>query len=147
MNDWEEKKNIYTKVFSNMKVFSDMWGQASEDSENEELKRAKKELEKAKIKAEKEKTKRLLHVEAELGFQLEKLSLKEGDIILVHLTCKPKPGLQELVRQLLGIKPVKDYKIPVLIIPSELELSAMDEKEMNAAGWYKRGHRLMRPIV
>jgi len=139
MNDWEEQKNTYTKVFS------DMWGQTSNDFV--ELKKAKKELEKAKIKAEKEKTKRLLHVERELGFQLEKLSLKEGDILIVHLTCAPKSGLQQLVKQLLEIKPIKNYKLPVLIIPAELELSIMSEKEMNAAGWYKRAHRLMRPIV
>ena len=135
---WIENVDFYQKTFRGM------WDQASGDEPY--LEKANKEVEKAKVKAEKEKVKRLQLVNKEFGFQLEKISLRDGDTIIVHLTCKPKPGLSELVHQLMEMKPVKNLKIPVLIIPAELELSTMDEKEMNKAGWYKRGHRLVRPI-
>lgn len=100
-----------------------------------------------KVKEKEERENNKEEINRELGAQLKKLSVKEGDIIIVHLACKPKPGLQELVRQLMGMKPVKNLRIPVLIIPAELELSVMSEKEMNAVGWYKRGHRLVRPVT
>lgn len=146
MNErWIENVDLYQKTFRGM------WDQASGDDKTiisaKELEKANKEAEKSKVKVAKEKAKRLQLVNKEFGFQLEKIFLKDGDIIIVHLTCKPKLGLSELIHQLMDMKPVKNLKIPVLIIPAELELSTMDEKEMNKAGWYKRGHRLVRPIT
>ncbi len=148
IKDWEQYQHMFKGIWDQAGSIAEQY-KTERDWEKEKLalEKAKKEAEKAKLNAEREKAKRLKAIDKDLGFQLEKLCVKEGDVIIVHLTCPPKAGLSELVHQLVELKPIKELQIPVMIIPKDLEISTMTEVEMNKLGWYKRGHRLVRPIV
>ena len=143
--------NVGKEWASYNEVFQKIWEDVSGTRQQCEERAAKLEAEKLKQKAEAEKEKerkrRYREVTKEFDFQLQKLSLKKGDIVIVHLTSAPKPGLSELMRQLMTMKPILDFSVPVLVIPMELELSTISEAEMNKAGWFKRGHRLVRPVT
>lgn len=136
--DWVPTNWIRPKFYFPAK-YKRIWEETIETSSKQ------KQVE--QMKRETKKSKKVEQEVKNLGLQLKKLSVKKDDIIIVHLTCAPKPGLAELVHQLADMKPIKDLHISVLVLPQEIEIGTMSEVDMNKAGWYKRGHRLVRPIT
>lgn len=67
---------------------------------------------------------------------IKKLDVKDGDVVIVKLSDNPKKGLEILMDQVKSI--LKDRKAGILLIPKEISIETMSEKEMNSIGWFKR---------
>ena len=74
--------------------------------------------------------------------QISKLSLKRGDIVVV--SGEDWPAIDATMKGILGAKlvPPADeqgpYGVPIVRVPPGSKLEAVDEAQMNAAGWYRR---------
>jgi len=96
----------------------------------------------------KEKEKKDKKLSKLVGSELKKLDLKEGNILIVQLTCDPRPGLRQLIQQLTDAVRKFKKKIPIFIVPKEIKIETLNEEEMNRTGWFRREdyRRLVRPV-
>jgi len=118
----------------------------------------KMEWEEAKEAKEKKELKELVHIE------LKKLDIKSGDVIIVQLLSGnvPTDSLRKFLEQLRDVippslkgiefdigQPMKENpkKVNIFVVPKEVSIRTLSEKEMNKEGWFRREdyRRLLRP--
>ena len=133
---FDDFKNIWKSVYESEATNA---GFITGKSIKEAQEKAKAEIEEQERKAR--------ELDKVLGVELKKLSFKEGEVLLVKLLTAPKPGLNELVSQLRKLPIIVKNRVQIFIVPHDLALETIDEKQMNEAGWFKRGdaRRLLRP--
>ena len=67
--------------------------------------------------------------------QIEKLSIKRGDILLLKGCIEPTDDLTFLKRAF--AKAGIDYPIPVIVLNKGFEIELMDEEDMRKHGWQR----------
>ena len=68
--------------------------------------------------------------------QIEKLEISDGDILLLRQSGKTKEiELHKLAKTILSYL---DKTVFIIILKDDMELTAINKADMNAAGWFKK---------
>ena len=74
-----------------------------------------------------------------ISIEIEKMSPKEGDILLVKLPKDMHTDIAHQVRMALGpIEDRFDHKFKFIIMSKEMDISHLTVDEMNRLGWFRK---------
>jgi Zn finger protein HypA/HybF involved in hydrogenase expression len=89
--------------------------------------------------AYKDCAKRIREIKGSLNIELEKLELKDGDIVIVKYSdAMSQADLVDFTKSLIE-SPVAQGKkdIQMVLVAGDMDIKAVDENAMNEAGWFK----------
>jgi hypothetical protein len=79
--------------------------------------------------------------------QVSKLSLEQGDLIVLRTNKGFREWIKVLEVIIRRIKIYKNINVTALVLPDEVRFGKISEKEMNAAGWFKQDSQDVKEIL
>jgi len=79
--------------------------------------------------------------------QVEKLELKQGDVIVLRTDKGFKQWIDVMKSLVKKIKETQDIDVTAMILPNNVRFGAVGEREMNSAGWFKQDAKEVKKIL
>jgi hypothetical protein len=79
--------------------------------------------------------------------QIKKLSLEQGDLIVLRTNKGFREWIKVLEAIIKGIKDFKKIDVTALVLPEDIRFGSVSEKEMNTAGWFKQDREEVQKII
>jgi len=79
--------------------------------------------------------------------QVDKLELKQGDIIVLRINKGFKQWNDVMKSLIKKIKETKNIDVTAMILPDNTRFGAVGEKEMNSVGWFKQDAQEVKRIL
>lgn len=81
-----------------------------------------------------------MNEEVSFDVELKKLELKDNTVVV--LKCLKDYSYNEISQILSAtyeaMKPYRDLKVRLIVLPKDITLETLDEKEMNRVGWFRK---------